>query len=144
MLLFIPIGKWKDVDCNVVPSETLGRSSNMYYMPHRETPSYGLKFDKAVHEIQEFSGTTSVDIIPVNDTAATASLAEDSEVQFMGFGAPVAPHSRDCCPEFLFDKRIPSPANLRACDNCYCKFCLVYYQCILTALTYRCLFRLCV
>ena len=127
MLSFAIIGKWKDVDCNVVPSETLGRSSSWHYTPYRESPSYGLKFDKAVHEIQEFSGTTSVDIIPVNDTAATAASTEDSEVQFMGFGTPVAPHSRDCCPEFLFDKRIPSLANLKACDNCYCKSLNVYY-----------------
>ena len=63
----------------------------------------------------------------LDQAGSSAVLSDDSEVQFMGLGGPVAPHSRDCCQEILFDKRIPSPANLRACDNCYCKFLLPKY-----------------
>ena len=71
---------------------------------------------------------TSANITTSHTTSNTTAMQEenddDDEVVFVGFSSPVLPHTREHCPEYIFDRSdIVCSNNIRKCDKCYCYIC---------------------
>ena len=67
---------------------------------------------------------------PNNNTTSNSTSAmqddddDDDEVVFVGFSSPVLPHTREHCPEYIFNRSdIVCSNNIRKCDKCYCYIC---------------------
>ena len=88
----------------------------------------GLIFDSVATDIRALMSRPTKGTDSHTGTGANISDYSEAGAEVQP-AAPGSNHPRDKCTQFVFDRQIPSAANERVCDQCYCKYALSVLRC---------------
>lgn len=150
MLLSFILDTWTDIDRCSIPSKLINCAlPNQPSMKACLEQLRGLNFEGVIRcldpdllmphvdSLSVVAGDAETTIAPITGPTTDGGGGGDVQRESSDGRQSVEPHWRHKCNKHTFDRRIPSPANRKACADCKCKL-IICYRCCLRSYFNRC------